>query len=86
MTELNILGQRAQRASRKLAVLRAPEKNRALIAMAEAVQAAQEDILAANRADIEAARAKGTPEPLIDRLALNPARIAGMTQGMREVA
>ena len=41
MTKLNILGQRAQRASRKLAVLRAPEKNRALIAMAEAVQAAQ---------------------------------------------
>ena len=86
MTELNILGQRAQRASRKLAVLRAPEKNRALIAMAEAVQAAQEDILAANRADIDAARSKGTPEPLIDRLALNPGRIAGMTQGMREVA
>ena len=47
MIDLNILGQRAQRASRRLAVLRAPEKNRALIAMAEAVQAAQEDILAA---------------------------------------
>ena len=86
MIDLNILGQRAQRASRKLAVLRAPEKKRALIAMAEAVQAAQEDILAANRADIDAAREKGTPEPLIDRLALNPGRIAGMTQGMREVA
>ena len=42
MTDLNILGNRAQRASRRLAVLRAPEKNRALIAMAEAVQAAQE--------------------------------------------
>ena len=86
MIDLNILGQRAQRASRKLAVLRAPEKKRALIAMAEAVQAAQEDILAANRADIDTAREKGTPEPLIDRLALNPGRIAGMTQGMREVA
>ena len=86
MIDLNILGQRAQRASRKLAVLCAPEKNRALLAMAESVQAAQEDILAANRADIEAAREKGTPEPMIDRLALNPGRIAGMTQGMREVA
>ncbi|MGN1005261.1 MAG: glutamate-5-semialdehyde dehydrogenase, partial [Aristaeellaceae bacterium] len=86
MTDLNILGNRAQRASRRLAILRAPEKNRALIAMAEAVQAAQEDILEANRADIDAARAKGTPEPMIDRLALNPGRIAGMTRGMREVA
>ena len=37
MADLNILGNRARRASRKLSVLRAPEKNRALIAMAEAV-------------------------------------------------
>ena len=86
MTELNILGQRAQRASRKLAVLRAPEKNRALNAMADEVLRATEEILSANAQDVETARAGGMSEALVDRLALTEKRIAAMAKGMRDVA
>ena len=60
-------------------------KNNALLAMADALMEHQQAILTANRADLEAAR--GTvSEVMLDRLALSPERIAGMAQGIREVA
>ena len=86
MLDMKALGLRAKQASYGLARMRSPEKNAALISMADAIDEDSELILAANREDVAAARAKGTPEPLIDRLALSEARIKGMTKGIRSVA
>ena len=86
MPDMKALGLRAKQASYALARMSTPEKNKALISMADAIDADAELILAANREDVEAARAKGTPEPLIDRLAFTEARIKGMTNGIRSVA
>ena len=86
MPDMKALGLRAKQASYALARMSMPEKNKALISMADAIDADAELILAANREDVEAARAKGTPEPLIDRLAFTEARIKGMTNGIRSVA
>ena len=60
-------------------------KNAALEVIAEKLIAEQEEILAANRADVEASKDK-YGEVMIDRLTLTPERIAGMAQGVREVA
>jgi glutamate-5-semialdehyde dehydrogenase len=60
-------------------------KNAALEAIAKRLVTEQEDILAANREDVEASRSK-YGEVMIDRLTLTPERIAAMAQGVREVA
>ncbi len=68
-----------------LSLLTEEVKNKGLYAMADALVSAKEDILAANRADMEAA--KGTlSEVMLDRLMLNAARIDGMADGVRAVA
>ncbi|MUL68394.1 glutamate-5-semialdehyde dehydrogenase [Mycobacterium sp. CBMA 234] len=77
---------RARVASRTLATLTTEAKNRALHAAADAVLAAAHAVLAANAGDIEAARAAGTAEAMIDRLALNPHRLDGIAAGLRQVA
>ena len=84
MTTLELL-QQARGAKGAMALADTETKNRALLAMADALLEHQQDILTANQADLEAAR--GTiSEVMLDRLALNPERIAGMAQGIREVA
>ena len=50
------------------------------------VLARMDEILAANSEDLEAARAAGTPAAMLDRLALNPARVEGIAHGLRQVA
>ncbi|MBE3578145.1 MAG: glutamate-5-semialdehyde dehydrogenase [Limnochordales bacterium] len=79
-------GRKAQAASRQLAVLRSAVKDRALLAMADALLARQEEILEANRKDYEEAAAAGRTGALLDRLKLTPERIAGMARGLRNVA
>ena len=75
----------AKAAKNEIAALSTEQKNAALLAMADALIANQESILEANKLDLEAAR--GTvPDVMLDRLLLTPARIAGMAQGIREVA
>ena len=86
MVDLNTIGARAKAAAAELAALRTPEKNAALHAMADELLRAKEEILSANLNDVGAARAKGTPEPMIDRLALSEARLNAMAKGMRDVA
>ncbi|HIX13811.1 MAG TPA: glutamate-5-semialdehyde dehydrogenase [Candidatus Anaerofilum faecale] len=77
--------QAARAACRALALADTGAKNRLLSAMADALLAAEESILAANAADLAAAR--GTvPDVMLDRLALSKARIADMAAGMRQVA
>ncbi len=84
MTTLELL-QRAKKAKSAMALADTKAKNTALLAMADALEAQREAILAANRLDLEAAR--GTvSDVMLDRLALSPERIAGMAQGVREVA
>ena len=65
--------------------LESAQKNEALLRMADALEQNQEEILSANRQDVEAAR--GTvSDVMLDRLALSAERIAGMAKGLREVA
>lgn len=83
MTTFDIL-KAAQGAKAPLAAASTQTKNAALLAMADALEAAEADILAANRLDVEAAQ--GTmSDVMLDRLILSPARISGMAQGIREV-
>ncbi len=62
------------------------DKNRALRTAAKRLVEKQEEILAANRTDIEAGRAAGMPEALIDRLTLTPVRIEQIAEGLCQVA
>ena len=75
----------AKAAKRQIAALTTEEKNAALNAMADALLAQEAEILAANALDLEAAKGV-VPDVMLDRLLLTPARIAGMAQGIREVA
>ena len=77
---------RARGASRVLATLTTAVKDRALHAAADAVLTHTPQILAANAVDVDAARAAGTSEAMLDRLALSAARIDGIASGLRQVA
>ena len=84
MTTQDLLHQ-AQKAKVAMALADANTKNRALLAMADALEDQASSILEANSLDLEAAR--GTiSEVMLDRLALNEERICGMARGIREVA
>lgn len=84
MTTLELL-EKARASKGAMSLADTETKNNALLAMADALMEHQQAILTANRADLEAAR--GTvSEVMLDRLALSPERIAGMAQGIREVA
>lgn len=75
----------ASAAKSAMATASTEQKNAALMAMAQALEAHTDDILAANAADAEAARGR-ISDSLLDRLLLSPARIRGMADGIREVA
>ncbi|KKW65298.1 glutamate-5-semialdehyde dehydrogenase [Mycolicibacterium elephantis] len=77
---------RARVAARALATLSTETKNRALNTAADHLLMHMGDVLAANEQDLEAARAAGTPEAMLDRLALNPSRVEGIADGLRQVA
>ena len=77
---------RARVAMRVLATLTTEVKDRALHAAADAVLADSPQILAANAIDLENARAAGTAEAMLDRLALSPQRVDGIAAGLRQVA
>ncbi len=77
--------QAAQAAKPQVARLTTQEKNAALEAMAAALEAAVQPILDANALDLEAAREHISPV-MLDRLRLTPERIAGMAEGIRQVA
>ena len=78
--------QKAKAASVEMAKLSTDDKNTALCRMANALEANAEKILAANKADVEAAKAKGLKAALLDRLALDQKKIQGMAKDMREVS
>ncbi|MCW2624663.1 MAG: glutamate-5-semialdehyde dehydrogenase [Mycobacterium sp.] len=77
---------RARVAARELATLSADTKNSALHAAADNLLRDAGAILHANAEDLAAAKAAGTPEAMLDRLALNPNRVDGIAAGLRQVA
>lgn len=79
-------GKAARKASRELARADTAQKNRALLAMADAILREQAQLLAANALDMEAARKAGLEPALLDRLALNENTVAGMAEGLRQIA
>lgn len=83
MGELEQKGALAKEASYQLGVLAAEEKNQALLAMADGLEAHCAEVLAANALDMEAAKVKGLPQAFLDRLLLTEGRIADMAQGLR---
>ena len=86
MNALETLGARAKQASRTLMTASTETKNRALAAAAQALLEAQDAILAENAKDLAKAREVGMASSMLDRLALDPGRLAGMAKGLLEVA
>ena len=83
---MNQLGRQARVAARLVAAADTGVKNRALLASAAAVDARRDDILTANAKDVAAGEAAGLDAALLDRLALNAAGIAGIIEGLTQVA
>ena len=79
MTELRKMGKKAKEAAEKLACA-GNLKDKALLAMAAAIEEKEEEILRANEEDLQAAREGGMKPSLLDRLALNHSRIASMAE------
>ena len=79
------LGERAKAASQILATASTEEKNETLRTTADCLVAATQEILDANLADIERARAANTPETVIDRLRLDTSRVEAMADGLRKL-
>ncbi len=84
--ELKTKARAAKMASRRLAYISTDIKNKALQNIAEDLLARQDEVLAANRKDYEAARDSGMGAAMLDRLMLNESRIAGIAADTRTVA
>jgi glutamate-5-semialdehyde dehydrogenase len=84
--EMTALAKRARLASRRLASLSTADKNKCLLAMADAIELNAPAIQEANASDMAAGAETGLATPMLDRLLLDEARIAGMAAGLRVVA
>ncbi|ACZ31272.1 gamma-glutamyl phosphate reductase [Xylanimonas cellulosilytica DSM 15894] len=85
-TEVRDVARRAQVASRSLATAPRGTKDATLHALANALVAATDELVAANAEDLDRERAAGMTPGLLDRLALTPARVDGIAAALREVA
>ncbi len=85
MTDLRELAVQAKEAARVLAGASEERKNRALENISDALLRRQDEILAANRADCDAARADGMSDAMLDRLTLTGARLERMAAAVRKV-
>jgi glutamate-5-semialdehyde dehydrogenase len=83
---MHAMGTRARAASRALGLMTAADRTRGLTAIAAAIRAAAPDILKANAEDMTAAKAKGLSPSMLDRLALDAARIEAIAAGVEIVA
>jgi glutamate-5-semialdehyde dehydrogenase len=86
MNDMEALGRRARAAARILAGAGTAQKDAALRSAADLLESRAGDLLAANAADVARAEQAGTAGPVVDRLRLTDARIAGMAGGLRQVA
>ncbi|MFN8097107.1 MAG: glutamate-5-semialdehyde dehydrogenase [Dermatophilaceae bacterium] len=80
------LAGRARVAARELALMSRAEKDAALRALADALDAATDRIVAANATDLQRGRGSGMSESLLDRLALTPERVAAIADALRDIA
>ncbi|MEM1175411.1 MAG: glutamate-5-semialdehyde dehydrogenase [Pseudomonadota bacterium] len=85
-TTLQALGANAQRAFRELGESDGETRNLALRAAADAIEVEAGTILDANRADVAAGRGGGLSDAMLDRLALDEQRLAGIAGGLRDIA
>lgn len=83
---MHAMGTRARAASRALGLMTAADRTRGLTAIAASIRAAAPDILKANAEDMIAAKAKGLSPSMLDRLALDAARIEAIAAGVEIVA
>lgn len=86
MSEVREKAGRAKSVVNELNRLTTEQKNSALRVMADALIAASDAIISANAEDLDRGREQGTPESMLDRLALNKERIAGIAEGLRQIA
>ncbi|MGD8559050.1 MAG: glutamate-5-semialdehyde dehydrogenase [Gammaproteobacteria bacterium] len=80
------LGEKARAASLAMARANTGAKDQALHAIADSIMASQKRLMEENARDLEQGKADGLDEALLDRLALNEERIAGMAEGLRQIA
>ncbi|MEM9999991.1 MAG: glutamate-5-semialdehyde dehydrogenase [Pseudomonadota bacterium] len=83
---MGALGVNAQAAAAQLATAGPDQKNQALLAIADAIMSASDEIIAANKIDMERARETGISGSFLDRLELNPKRVEAMAEGVRAIA
>jgi glutamate-5-semialdehyde dehydrogenase len=83
---MQAVGKRARAAARAMSRAETGPKNAALLAMADAIDAARDTLIAENRKDLDAGRARGLDAAMLDRLELNPARTTAMAEGLRQIA
>ena len=85
-SEMINMGRRARAASRALALVGADARTQAITGMAEALERRADQVLAANASDLEAAQASGMAPAMMDRLALDRARLDGIVRALRTIA
>ena len=85
-SEVAVKGAAARQAARRLAFTSARTRDAALHALADALVARTDDLVAANRLDLDTARDMGLSEAMVDRLLLTPQRLAGLADDVRHVA
>ena len=83
---MRTVGEQARAASRVVARADTNAKNKALLAMADAIERDEAKLLAANAKDMDAAKASGLDSALLDRLQINAKGVAGMAEGLRQIA
>ncbi len=83
---MQTLGKQAREAARAIARADSNQKNRALLAIAAAIRRDAVTLLAANARDMEHARANGLDAALLDRLEINEKTVAGMAEGLEQIA
>lgn len=86
MSDVASLCRRARVASRSLAGRDRAAKDAALLEMAAGLRTREKDILVANARDLDDARARGTSGAMLDRLALDPKRVAQMAEAVEQIA
>ncbi|MEM6911006.1 MAG: glutamate-5-semialdehyde dehydrogenase [Verrucomicrobiota bacterium] len=84
--EIEEMGRRARQAALRLPLCSTDSKNAALLALAEAIEAEQTAILAANEIDLAEGQSKGLSAAMMDRLALDPQRLRKIAQDVRDIA
>ncbi|MDR0270666.1 glutamate-5-semialdehyde dehydrogenase [Paenibacillus sp.] len=85
MSEVKLKAGKARSTAAALSRLTTSQKNEALQLMADSLRNHQDDIIAANKEDLERGKAQGTSSSLLDRLALNPQRIEAIAEGLEQI-